>query len=149
MANFAYQVTKGAYQGTQYKAYQGSVDLPPAGGGGYHPSQGLPPSVHARAKTKEQTRKERELYGLLPKVEQVLESVAESQVSRLELDQQKQYEELTRELELQGISFESRYLEILANIRESLIEAEIKDRFKRINEEGDVLTMLMAIASVV
>lgn len=144
MANLAYQVTKGAYQGVGYKAYQGSVDLSPAGGGGYHPSQGLPPSAYAKGQTPEQLRKSREIFGL---VEKVIQEVAKRQVETLQADAQKQYDELANELKLRNIEFEGRYLEALAVEREKLLDIEIKSLLQSRLAEEELGVFLMMVAA--
>ena len=114
-------------------------------GGGSHPSQGLPLSVHARGQTPEQKRKSREEFGL---IEKVIQEVAVSQVSRLETDKQNQYDELSRELKLQNLAFEARYLEDLAVEREKLLDIEIGRLLKsRIQEEELSMFLIMVAAA--
>ena len=114
-------------------------------GGGSNPSQGLPPYAHARPQTKEQKRKSREDFGIIPK--EVIAAVAQSQAERLEQDAQKQFEELSRELDLKGIEFDARYLEALNLQRERLIDAEIQRRLKQDLEDKQTMQLLMIAAS--
>ena len=79
--------------------------------------------------------------------------VAARQAQRLELDKQKQYDELSRELRLTNIELEGSYLEILNAERERLIEAEISARLKaklrqQTREEEDIMALLMMIANM-
>lgn len=100
------------------------------------PSGGIPAAFHARGPTAEDKRRSRVKFGLEKEAEKVIEQVAKSQVSRRETDQQKRFEELERELMLQGIEFDSRYLAALNHERERLIaqakqEARIRAQSKR------------------
>jgi len=67
----------------------------------------------------------------------------------LERDEQKRFEELLRELQLQGIEFDARYLEALNIQRERLIDAEISARYRLIREEEELIILLLMAASVV
>jgi hypothetical protein len=79
-------------------------------------------------------------------LQRIIAEVAESQVQRLETDPQKQFDELARELEARNIQWEKRYLELLAEKRELLINEEIRlllhRKLKRQREE-EVITMLL------
>jgi hypothetical protein len=66
----------------------------------------------------------------------------------LEQDAQKRFDELLRELELQGIEFDARYLEALNIQRERLIDAEIAARLRLIREDEELLILLLMAASV-
>jgi hypothetical protein len=66
----------------------------------------------------------------------------------LEQDAQKRFEELLRELELQGIEFDARYLEALNIQRERLIDAEIAARLRLIREDEELIILLLMAASV-
>ena len=114
------------------------------GGGGYHPSQGY--SGHeTRQRTKDDVRRERERLGIIPA--RIIEEVAARQVERLETDAQKQYDELMRELELQGVQFEARYLEALTSYRDFLLNEEIARRLRQnINNEETMMLILIAAA---
>ena len=113
-------------------------------GGGYNPSQGY--SGHeTRTRTKDDVRLERERLGILPA--RIIEEVAARQVERLETDAQKQYDELLRELELQGVQFEARYLEALTAYRDFLLNEEIARRLRQnINNEETMMLILIAAA---
>jgi hypothetical protein len=80
-----------------------------------------------------------------PKVVRIIEEVAESQVQRLETDEQKRFEELARELELEAVEFETQYLQALALKREVLIDLEIERLLKKkLNDEAVLLILLAA-----
>ncbi len=115
-------------------------NISPPIGGGLHPSQGF---QYPRQRTKEDVRKGREAVGL---VEKVIETVAQRQVERLETDDQKRLEELHRELELEGVEWDSKYLESLNLLRERLISAEIARRLK-LNIFNEETTMLLLMAA--
>lgn len=125
----------------------GTTPIPPAPPGpydpwgfGYTPSGGKPEKYplrplqefktpYSRGKTDEDVRKERERLGIIDPIE-VIHRVAERQVETLSHDAQQHLEELERELELQGIQWEGRYLEILNVKRQKLIDEEIGVRIR-------------------
>lgn len=119
------------------------VVVPPIIGGGYNPSQGLYP----RPPDKLQISRARKRLGLEDEVARAIAEVAARQAKSLELDAQKRFEELNRELQLRGIEWQVRYLEALNAQREGLIDAEIALRLKeklRTDEEMIVLMLLAA-----
>ena len=121
------------------------------GGGGYHPSQGLGyTGYETRTRTKKEIQEERERLGILPrKVERIIQDVALRQAQKLELDKQKQFEELSRELRVQKIEWEGRFLEVLNAEREKLIDREIAQRLRfRVQEENDLMTLIVLAASL-
>ena len=76
---------------------------------------------------------------------QAIEEVARRQAERLELDTQKRFEELSRELELRSVEWEARYLDLLNEERESLIHEEIGTLLRRkLAEEDEMLLILLA-----
>jgi hypothetical protein len=78
----------------------------------------------------------------------VIADVAARQAERLELDAQKRFEELSRELQLKGIEWEARYLEALNIQREALIDAEIGARLRaRLQGEEELLVLLLMAAA--
>ena len=109
-------------------------------GGGYNPSQGLYP----RPPSREQVSRDRERFGLRDAVSLAIAEVAARQAQRLELDAQKRFEELSRELQLRGIEWEGRYLEALNVRRERLIDAEIGQRLRRKLDDEMIVLMLLA-----
>ena len=126
-----------------------TCNIKPLSGGGLHPSQGY--SGHeTRKRTKAEIEQDRERFGIEGRVKKIIADVAAQQVARLETDAQKQYDELARELELQRIEFEARYLEVLSTEREKLLDAEIAmrimARLQKEQQERDVL-MLMVLAA--
>ena len=74
-------------------------------------------------------------------IEEIVEKIAEQQVESLDFDNSR--EVLLERLEAQGIEFETRYLTLLSEIRESLIEQEIGKLLKKKLDEEDVLVMLL------
>ena len=77
-----------------------------------------------------------------------IEHIAVRQVESLELDQQKRFEELERELEVRGVEWESRYLDILNQRRETLIHEEIGKLIHKGIEEEEIIMLLMMLAEV-
>ena len=121
------------------------------GGGGKHPSQGLGyTGYETRTRTKKEIQEERERLGILPrKVERIIQDVALRQAQKLELDKHKQFEELSRELRVQKIEWEGRFLEVLNQEREKLIDREIESRLRfRLQEENDLMTLIVLAASL-
>jgi hypothetical protein len=116
----------------------------PAGG---WPERGRRKKLHLPTyPTDAELRKQREEWGILPKAEAIISAVAQRQAEAAKYDEQRYFEELTRELELQNIEFEGKYLESLNVQREKLIDAEIgrllKEKFD--NEDMEIILMLVA-----
>ena len=112
-------------------------------GGGYNPSQGLypyPPS-------KEEISKARERLGLRDKVSRAIAAAAARQALSLEQDKHKQFEELLRELELQGIEWDARYLQAMNALRERLMDVELIARLKTKLRTDDEMIVLMLLAA--
>lgn len=132
--------------GTAMQAAVTAEAAAPLVGGGYHPSQGLYP----RPPDKHQISRARKRLGLEDEVAKAIAHVAARQAETLELDAQKRFEELHRELQLRGIEWEARYLEALNLERERLIDAEIasrlKEKLRRDNE--DIIVLMLLAASV-
>ena len=81
-------------------------------------------------------------------VREVIHRVAQAQVERLETDKHKQFEELLRELELEEIEWNTRYLTALQHEREFLIEQEIGRLLRKkiqTEEEEGLIAVLMAV----
>jgi hypothetical protein len=92
-------------------------------------------------------RKQRELVGIVEEAAKVIARVAARQAEALEADEQKRFEELERELTLAGLHWEGRYLELMNEARQRIIDAEIRERMQealRIEEE----IMLLLLVSV-
>ena len=120
----------------------GTRAVPARTGGGHHPSQGYT-GYETRRRTPEEVRREREDFGILPR--RIIADVAARQAERLEQDAQKQYDELQRELQLQGIEWDARYLAALADLRERLIGEEIARRLQmQLNNEATMMLLVMA-----
>ena len=78
--------------------------------------------------TREQVRKQRQDWGILPKAAEVIERVAERQAKELpghRLDDGQRVDELIRELDAESVQWEGRYLDLLQAERERIITAEI------------------------
>lgn len=96
---------------------------------------------HAPEDEKELTK-----LGITPAAAEIIAAVAESQAKRLEIDDQKRLEELSRELELAGVQWQGRHLELLNQQREMLITEEIASLMERkIDDEKALLTILAMI----
>ena len=100
-------------------------------------------------RTRKEISRERERYGIRDELAlAAIAEVAARQAERLEIDRQKQFDELYRELELRKIEFDSRYLEALALEREALIDEEIgRILRRRLYDEEVLLLLLIAAAS--
>ena len=120
----------------------------PSGGIPYTARDGLP-------RSKRDISRARKRFGLDDGADRevvaatVIADVAARQALVLERDSQKRFEELLRELQLQGIEFDARYLEALNIQRERLIDAEIAARYRLIREEEELIILLLMAASVV
>ena len=115
------------------------------------PSGGWPSTQGERKRSRKELSDARKRLGLDDgyRVSTVLADVAARQVERLEQDPQKIFEELLRELELQGLQFDARYLEALAVQRQRLIDAEIAARIQQgIQDEELMILILMAGAAI-
>jgi len=71
----------------------------------------------------------------------------------LHLDEQQRFEELTRELQLREIEFDSRYLEALNIQREALIDEEIGRLLKKTAEKKSLdsqneLALIILLAAI-
>lgn len=146
MANFAYQVTNFAYQGAGLFAYQGD-----AGDVAVAPAIRNFSLREWRQWHRPEDEKRLHELKLTPAVAEVIAEVAERQARQLDLDEQQRLEELTRELELKGLRWQGRYLELLNAEREQLIDAEIgrliqeRQAAMQRREEEVILLLLMSI----
>lgn len=95
-------------------------------------------------RTKEEIRRDRERFGIIPPaVVEVIAAVAARQAETLVLDEQKRYEELTREITLLGLEYDARYLEAVNIERQRLIDAEIGMLLRRRQDEEDLMILLV------
>ena len=81
---------------------------------------------------------------------EAIAEVAARQAKRLELDRQKQYDELQGELRLRSIEWQARYLDAMNAERERLIGLEIASRLKarlRQQEEEELWLLLQIVAA--
>jgi hypothetical protein len=101
-------------------------------------------------RSRKQISEDRERFGLKDAyaLETIVE-VAQRQVARLEVDPQKQYDELARELQLRQIEFSAGHLEALAIERERLISEEIKRRLLQQREDEQVIQLVLLAAGAV
>ena len=81
----------------------------------------------------------------IEEIQRVINEIALRQAQTLELDQQKRFEELSRELQLKEIEWDATYLEILNDEREKLIHEEIGRLLrKKLREEEEEIFLLLA-----
>ena len=116
---------------------------------GVKPSGGIPYSGHeTRRRSVRDVQAEREALGILPRAEAVIEAVAQRQAAAAERDEQKQFDELKRQLDLARIEWDARYLELLNARREELISREVALYMQRmaLEEENAILLLLAATA---
>lgn len=92
-------------------------------------------------------RKERERFGIIEEASKVIARVAARQAQALESDNQKRFEELERELALNGIPWKGGYLELLNEARRRIIDAEIKEHLQALQfiEEEIMLLLLVSV----
>ena len=101
-------------------------------------------------RTRDDIRRDRERFGVIPETARVIAQVAAVQADALSLDEQQRLEHLARELDAAGIEFEANHLELLNAMRERLIAEEIGKRLRvlqQLEEEAIVILMLMAGAA--
>lgn len=133
------------------QAYSFETLPAPEGVSGPRPSGGFP--AYDRGRTRKEILKDRERFGIPDKerleAEAIIADVAARQARTLERDAQKRFEELSRELELKKINWDTRYLSELNSRREKLIDAEIASRLKRLMDEQEIAIILMLVAASV
>lgn len=118
-----------------------------------NPSGGIVDTGYARRrKTKEELAKEREKFGIPDEARIAIEAAARRQAEAAQhaqqvQDEQKNFEELHRELQLRRIEWDVRYLEAMNVLREQLIEENRLKAMKAKRDEQDVMTILTAIAA--
>lgn len=105
--------------------------------------------LRVRGRTREQLVEDRQRFGIPPKVADVIEEVAKRQAETLEPDEQKRFEELERQLALEKIAWNGKYLGYLNDARQKLIDQEIAERLKAKLEEEELMVMLFLTAAVV
>ena len=113
------------------------------------PSGGFP--YRDTLRTRKDIAKARERFGIPDPERLAAEAIAEvakRQAERLEQDEQKRFEELSRELALRGIEWDGRHLAALNNARQRIIDAEIGLRLNALRRrEDEEIVLLMLIAS--
>ena len=115
---------------------------PPPPDLGVKPSGGFPGQYGDRGPTPEQRRRARVLHGIEA---EVVSAVAVRQAATLQTDAAKQQQELRGELALRRIELRSEHLQALAEHRQALIDAEIGQRLRIIQDNEDaILIMLIA-----
>lgn len=100
-----------------------------------------------RKREPEDVRQERERWGILPKTMGVISDIAIRQAAAAKYDEQRYFEELNRELELQGIEWQGKYLEVLNAQRVMLIDAEIARLIKIQLDNEDMETIIALVAA--
>lgn len=129
----------------------GPAPIPPPPGP--TPSGGFPARdrLHLPRRGRKEISEERKKLGLEDayalEIQAVIAEVAKGQVRRLELDEQKRFEELHRELQLRGLEWRARYLEVLSQEREALINAEIALLLRRKLDDEQIILMLLFMAA--
>jgi len=94
------------------------------------PSGGYP-TTHERRRTRKEISEARQRIGIEDAIaKEAIAEVAARQAERLELDKQKQFDELHGELRLRNIEWQTRYLEAMNAEREHLIGVEIGRRLR-------------------
>lgn len=111
---------------------------------GPRPSGGIPASFRAPHRTRKDKALDRARFGIRDEYLDLIREVAASQVDRLEVDEQKRFEELSRELELRKVKWDGKYLEVLNALRQQMIDEEIAERLKlKIKTEEEEMLMLV------
>ena len=110
--------------------------------------------VYQRAPTRKEISEARERFGVTDEIAAeaaaTIARIAARQAAALathRMDEQQRLEELHRELQLRGIEWDARYLEVLNAQRERLLDAEIAQRLRKIREEQELLVFLMLVAA--
>ena len=99
-------------------------------------------------RSREDVRRARQRFGVLPPdVQETIAEVAARQAARLELDRQKQFDELAGELRLRRLEMRAGYLEALAAERERLIAEEIGRRLRQMLEDEELLLLTLIAAA--
>ena len=76
----------------------------------------------------------------------VIQKVAQAQVKTLRLDSQQRFEQLHRELQIEGLEFRADYLEALNVERNRLIDIEIGQRLReKLRKTADQEAMLLIL----
>lgn len=120
------------------------IVIPPQPSGGW-PTPGKRKKLHLPTyPTDAEIRKQREDWGILPKTAAIISAVAQRQAEAAQYDEQRYFEELSRELQLQGIEWESKYLELLNTQRVKLIDAELA-RLLKIQIDNEDMEIIIAI----
>ena len=121
----------------------------PAAAAAVAPSGGFP--AVDRGRTRREITRDRERFGIPDeeriRAEKIARQVAAAQAARLEMDAQKQYDELSRELAIERIETRTEYLEAMNAERSRLIDAEIAVRLRFLREEEEVILLLLMAAS--
>lgn len=117
--------------------------------GGIRPSGGIPATLRVKGRTRKQLEEDRQRFGISAKAAGVIEGVAKRQAETLEADEQKRFEELERQLALEKIGWNGKYLAYLNEARQRLKDEEIAELLKAKLEEEELMVMLVLTAAVV
>lgn len=100
-----------------------------------------------KQRTEEDIRRSRERFGIPDDAARVITEVAARQVARIEMDAEKRFEELARELTLQRIEWDARYLETLNAERERMIAEEIEALMRKGMAQNEAIILLLLVAA--
>ena len=110
--------------------------------GGYH-AQELRDALEGRKSWRQKLKEQRIQAAAID----AIEHIAVRQAASLELDKQKRFEELERELQIRGVEWDTKYFNLLNQRRETLIHEEIgRLIWKGIREEEEITILLMMLA---
>ena len=97
--------------------------------------------AYDRTRTSEEISEERKKFGVIDELAaKAIADVAARQAEAKQQDEQKRFEELTRELKLRGIKWDKRYLDALKVERERVIALQIAQQ----QDDDAVIIMLIA-----
>lgn len=83
-----------------------------------------------------------------PQIAPLIQELAYRQSQDLTRDDEQRFEELERELEIQGIEWQARYLEALNVQRERLIEQEIGALLRAKLQEDEAMLLIVVAATI-
>ena len=106
------------------------------------PSGGFP--AYDRGPTEEQRHRSRVLHGLEA---EIVAKVAARQAAALDLDGTQQQQELAGELALRRIELRSEHLQALADQRQALIDRELGERLRLMQDNQDAVLLILIAAS--
>ena len=105
--------------------------------------------LRVRPRSRKQLEEDRQRFGIMPKVAAIIEDVARRQAETLEADAHKRFEELERQLALEKVKWDAKYLDYMNALRQRMIDHEIAARLKAKLEEEELMLVLMLTAAAV